>query len=86
MKKNPSFTYNISNSKRPQILLIGNGLERGCKSTIPDPKGATNQLTWDELVNAISVEKCVQNFTVSTNVFFAFRTESSTVGIGQSYD
>ena len=60
MKKNPSFTYNISNSKRPQILLIGNGLERGCKSTIPDPKGATNQLTWDELVNAISVEKCVQ--------------------------
>ena len=60
MKKNPSFTYNISNSKRPHILLIGNGLERGCKSTIPDPKGATNQLTWDELVNAISVEKCVQ--------------------------
>ena len=58
MNNNPSFLYNISNSGRPQVLLIGNGLERGCEPTIPDPKGVTEQLSWDELVAAISVKGC----------------------------
>ena len=58
MKKNPTFSYNISNSCRPQVLLIGNGLERGCEPSIPDPKGVTEQLSWEELVSAISVKGC----------------------------
>ena len=61
MNNNPSFLYNISNSGRPQVLLIGNGLERGCEPTIPDPKGVTEQLSWDELVAAISVKGCAVN-------------------------
>ena len=60
MKKKPVFSFNINSSCRPQVLLIGNGLERGCAPTIPDPKGVTEQLSWDELVAAISVDGCVQ--------------------------
>lgn len=60
MKKNPLFSYNISCSGRPQVLLIGNGLERGCPPTSPNPKGKTEQLSWSELVNAISVKGCIQ--------------------------
>lgn len=60
MKKNPIFSYNINSSCRPQVLLIGNGLERGCEPPTPDPKGVTEQLSWDELVAAVSVEGCIQ--------------------------
>lgn len=60
MKKNYTLSFNTSNFGRPQILLIGNGLERGCAPTIPDPKGVTNQLSWDELVVTISVKGCAE--------------------------
>ena len=60
MKKKPVFSFNINSSCRPQVLLIGNGLERGCAPTIPDPKGVAEQLSWGELVAAISVDGCVQ--------------------------
>ena len=60
MKKNYTLSFNTSNFGRPQILLIGNGLERGCAPTIPDPKGVTNQLSWDELVATISVKGCAE--------------------------
>ena len=59
MKKKPVFTYHISGAGRPQILLIGNGLECKCKPIAPDPKGRTEQLSWEELVDAISVDGCI---------------------------
>lgn len=59
MKNAPDFSYNITDDRRPQVLLIGNGLERGCKPTNPDPKGVNEQLSWDELVAAVSVDGCI---------------------------
>ena len=59
MKNAPDFSYNITDDRRPQVLLIGNGLERGCKPTNPDPKGVNEQLSWDKLVAAVSVDGCI---------------------------
>lgn len=60
MYKTPIFSHNIIGSGRPQILLIGNGLERCGTPTTPDPKGRTNQLSWDELVDSIKAENCIE--------------------------
>lgn len=60
MKKTALFSYSIKGAGRPQILLIGNGLELGCEPTVPDPKGVKAQLSWDELVAAISVDGCAK--------------------------
>ena len=45
---------------RPQIVLIGNGLERDCPPTKPDPKGRTGQLSWDALLDKIKDKNCME--------------------------
>lgn len=54
-----TFNHAICGNHRPQIVLIGNGLERDCTPIAPDPKGKTHQLSWDDLVDAISVDGCI---------------------------
>ncbi len=45
MNNKSLFSYNITDSNRPQVLLIGNGLELDCEVTPSDFRGrfkATN--------------------------------------------
>lgn len=60
MNKTQSFMHPIRGEGRPQIMLIGNGLERECPSTKPDPKGRTDQLSWDALLDRIKVKNCMK--------------------------
>ena len=53
------FMHQISGKGRPQVLLVGNGLERSCPPTSPDPKGKTGQLTWEQLIKAIKADNCI---------------------------
>ena len=48
MAKQVKFEYPICGSGRPQILLIGNGLEY-----------KSGQVSWNELVKHLTVEDCV---------------------------
>lgn len=59
MKNDHPFMHQINGKGRPQVLVIGNGLERNCPPTTSDPKGRTGQLTWAQLVNAIKVDNCI---------------------------
>lgn len=59
MKYSHPFMHRINGKGRPQIVLIGNGLELCCPPTTPDPKGRKEQLTWDQLVQAIKVDNCI---------------------------
>ena len=59
MKSSDPFLHSIRGAGRPQVLLIGNGLERECVQTIPDPKGRTDQLSWKQLVAEIKVPDCI---------------------------
>lgn len=60
MKKAQPFRHPLFGEGRPQIVLIGNGLERECPPTSPDPKGRTNQLSWNALLDKIKVENCME--------------------------
>lgn len=57
MNNKSLFSYNITDSNRPQVLLIENGLELDCEVTSSDFRGVSKQLTWAELVDEITVEK-----------------------------
>jgi len=59
MNKTQSFMHPIRGKGRPQIVLIGNGLERDCPPTKPDPKGRTGQLSWGALLDRIKAENCM---------------------------
>lgn len=48
MKKTIQFEYPIRGNGRPQIVLIGNGLER-----------KSGQVAWDELVDNLTVSNCI---------------------------
>lgn len=60
MKKAQPFMHPIRGKGRPQIVLIGNGLERKCPPTRPDPKGRTDQLSWADLLDRIKDENCLK--------------------------
>lgn len=48
MKKEVQFNYPIRGKGRPQIVLIGNGLER-----------ASNQVSWNQLVDNLTAANCI---------------------------
>ena len=54
------FLHALKGPNRPQVLLIGNGLERECAPSLPDPKGRVNQLDWSQLVKDISAPNCLE--------------------------
>jgi hypothetical protein len=59
MKKVQPFMHRVRGKGRPQIVLIGNGLERSCPPTRLDPKGRKKQLSWNELLDRIKAENCM---------------------------
>ena len=59
MKKDIHFVHAVCGPNRPQIILIGNGLELGCKPTQKPKKGPSDQLSWDDVVIKINVNKSI---------------------------
>ena len=69
MKKVQPFMHRVRGKGRPQMVLIGNGLERSCPPTRLDPKGRKKQLFF--------IQTKAVNFGARHILLISIRTESS---------